>query len=106
MDNRAIARQLLAHADRLDLVDPNIYRRRAYRRAAQTVLAELRPVADLWHENGRAGLQTLVGIGDGLARSIEALLRDGEIPLSRPVTETDAKTVRMTVKGSMLHHAT
>ena len=93
MDNTDIARQLLAHAARLDHIDPNLYRRRAFRRAAESVLAEQLPVTDLLRTRGRAGLRALTGIGDGLARAIEELVRTGEISFPLQVIRTPAGAV-------------
>src|SRR3954452_3291573 len=96
MDNTAIARELLAHADQLDLTDPNLYRRRAFRRAAATVLAEPRPVVELLRDQGQAGLRQLIGIGSSLARAIEELICTGQIPPSRTVKQTRTGAVYKT----------
>jgi DNA polymerase/3'-5' exonuclease PolX len=93
MDNRTIAKRLLVYADVLDGTDPNIYRRRAYRRAAETVLAEDRPLADLLAERGTPGLRELPGIGASLAKSLEQLIRTGELPARSSV----ARTMRVAV---------
>src|SRR5207249_994362 len=71
MDNQTIADRLTAHANYLDAEDSNVYRVRAYRRAAETVRALDRPVADIVAAEGRAGLDALPGIGSHLAYTIE-----------------------------------
>ncbi len=84
MDNAAIARKLNDYATYLEGEDSNVYRVRAYRRAAATVLAQERPLADVVREKGRAGLEELPGIGASLAYTIEGLVRTGEFRTLRP----------------------
>src|SRR5262249_50270034 len=59
MDNRRIAKHLLAYAEYLEAREANIYRVRAYRRAAETVLGLDRPVSDVVTLEGREGLEQL-----------------------------------------------
>ena len=80
MDNCTIARQLQSAARRLETRRSNLYRVRAFRRAAQTVLGLERPLEDLLAETGRNGLRDLPGIGASLSSTIETLVRTGEIP--------------------------
>jgi DNA polymerase (family 10) len=84
MDNLTIARKLNDYATYLEGEEPNVYRVRAYRRAAETVQALDRPVAELVAEQGRAGLEALPGIGASLAYTIEGLVRTGEFRTLRP----------------------
>ena len=84
MDNQTIARKLNDYATYLEGEDPNVYRVRAYRRAAATVLAQERSLADVVREKGRAGLEELEGIGSSLAYTIEGLVRTGEFRTLRP----------------------
>jgi DNA polymerase (family 10) len=74
MTNNDVARQLQQHARRLAEKYGNLYRIRAYRRAAHAVLGLDRPVADLqkWE------LEVLPGIGDHLALAITNYVRTGE----------------------------
>ncbi len=78
MDNRSIAKRLLDHASYLEGQDANIYRVRAYRQAADTILGLDRPVADLVAEKGRQGLEELPGIGPHISFAIDSLVRTGE----------------------------
>lgn len=78
MDNITIAQHLRHHAHQLDGRDGNLFRIRAYRRAAQIVLGLDRPVLDILAESGTKGLQALPGIGEHLAFTIEHLARTGE----------------------------
>jgi DNA polymerase (family 10) len=77
MDNRSIAQRLLQHARDLDR-ETNLYRIRAYRRAAETVLRLERPIADIVSQQGRKGLEELPGIGQHLSFTIDGLVRTGE----------------------------
>lgn len=78
MDNRAIAQRLLEYARFLDARDANLYRVRAYRRAAETVMGLDRPVEAIVTEAGRKGLEELPGIGAHLSYTIDGLVRTGE----------------------------
>lgn len=73
MTNTDIARQLQQQARKLAQRYGNLYRIRAYRRAAQTVLGLTRAVAELhkWE------LEALPGIGDHLALAITHYTRTG-----------------------------
>ena len=81
MDNRQVAQRLMAYANYLDGREGNLYRIRAYRRAAETVLALERPLKDLIATAGRAGLEGLPGIGSHLAYTVEQLVCRGEFRL-------------------------
>lgn len=78
MDNRAIAEKLTEYANYLEADESNLYRVRAYRKAADTLLTLDRPVADVVAAEGRAGLEALPGIGSHLSYTIEGLVRTGE----------------------------
>lgn len=78
MDNATIANRLNEYATYLEGEESNVHRVRAYRRAAETVLAQLRPLSEVLGEKGRPGLEALPGIGASLAYTIEGLIRTGE----------------------------
>ncbi len=80
MDNRALAQRLRDHARQLEDQQANLYRIKAYRRAAETVLGLSEPVSDMVASQGRAGLRALPGVGPHLALAIESLVRTGEFP--------------------------
>jgi len=84
MDNATIAKKLNDYATYLEGEDTNVYRIRAYRRAAATVLAQERPLSEVVNEKGRAGLEELPGVGANLAYTIEGLVRTGEFRTLRP----------------------
>src|SRR5579884_2809928 len=93
MDNATIARKLNDYATYLEGEDTNVYRVRAYRRAAATVLEQERPLAEVVNEKGRAGLEELPGIGPSLAYTIEGLVRTGEFRTLRPDAATSIRSV-------------
>ncbi len=70
MDNRTIAEKLNDYARYLEGEESNVYRVRAYRRAAEVVLAQDRPLSEVVAEKGRAALEELPGIGSSLAYTI------------------------------------
>jgi DNA polymerase (family 10) len=79
MTNREIASWLADYADLLEKGGEKLYRTKAYRRAAESVLFALRPVERIVSEEGRKGLQKrLPGVGAHLAVTIEGLVRTGQ----------------------------
>jgi DNA polymerase (family 10) len=78
MDNLTLAQRLREHARQLDGRDGNLFRIRAYRRAAQILMGLERPVTEILAEAGVKGLQDIQGIGTHLAFTIEHLARTGE----------------------------
>jgi DNA polymerase (family 10) len=80
MDNLQLAQHLFDHAHELDAEGGNLYRVRAYRVAAQTVMELDEPVATLLERGGRRELEALPGIGGHVARTIESLIRTGQVP--------------------------
>jgi hypothetical protein len=85
MNNDWIAARLRGHADELERAGANIYRVRAYRRAADFVAGSSTSLVELVEEQGRAGLEALPGIGRSLAYTLELLVRTGEIHTLKPV---------------------
>jgi hypothetical protein len=79
MDNQTIAKKLLDYAEYLDAREANMYRIRAYRKAAETVLGLDRPLQDLVAAEGRAGLEELPGIGSHLSYTLAEMVRTGEL---------------------------
>ena len=78
MDNHTIAERLREYANYLESQEMNVYRVRAYRKAAETVLSLDRPLSEIVAQEGRAGLEALPGIGPHLSFTLEGLVRDGE----------------------------
>jgi DNA polymerase (family X) len=85
MDNRTIVEQLRQHARALDVEGGNLYRVRAYRRAADLIADLDEPLAAFLERGGRRGLRQLPGIGSHIALALEHLLRTGEMPPRLPV---------------------
>jgi DNA polymerase (family 10) len=79
MDNRTVARKLLDWARSLEAERASIYRVKAYRRAAETILGLERPVEELVAGGGRKSLKELPGIGGRMSEKIEKLVRTGDI---------------------------
>ncbi len=88
MDNRTLARRLLAMAHTLEEEHANLYRIKAYRRAAETILGLDRPVEDLVAHEGRRALKELPGIGGSLSETIEKLVRAGDIATLKENSDT------------------
>jgi DNA polymerase (family X) len=76
VSNDTIAERLEAFAALLELAESSAYASRAYRRAAETIRATPASVSELARE-GRA--TELRGVGPGIARRIEELVRTGRI---------------------------
>ena len=79
MDNRTLAERLASTARTLEAEHASLFRVRAYRRAAETILGLDCPVEKLIAQGGRQRLAELAGIGPRLSRTIEILIR-GEQP--------------------------
>jgi hypothetical protein len=84
MDNTTVAQKLADYATYLEAEDANVYRVRAYRRAADSVRALDRPLAEVFAAEGRDGLEQLPGVGSHLSYTIESLLKTGEFRTLRP----------------------
>jgi DNA polymerase/3'-5' exonuclease PolX len=78
MTNRIIAEMLFDYAGFLEARRASVYRIRAYRRAAETILSLDRSVEKILEVNGRAGLAALPWIGRRLSLTIEDLVETGE----------------------------
>jgi DNA polymerase/3'-5' exonuclease PolX len=73
MDNPAIAHELLRQARDLAAQGDNLYRVRAYRRAAAELFGLDRPVSSIVAESGSDGLMRIPGVGESLSRTIAEL---------------------------------
>ena len=79
MDNRTIATRLADRAHALEKERASLFRIRAYRRAAETILGLEVPVEELVEQGGHKKLANLPGIGRRLSRTIENLLHGVEV---------------------------
>ncbi len=95
LTNEAIASRLRTRAAELARGRDNLYRIRAFRQAAMSVLMLPTPVADLLAKKGRAGLAELPGIGASLAETIEKLTNDRE-----PESASDSRATALTAAKS------
>src|SRR6516165_5877090 len=77
MNNYEIARLLVDYAHFLEGRGENLYRIRAYRRAAETMLGLSKSIVELYQEEGSRGLRKLPGIGSHLSYTIETLICSG-----------------------------
>lgn len=85
MTNNDVARQLQQHARKLAENYGNLYRIRAYRRAAFAILGLDRPVAELPKQD----LESLPGIGGHLAVTIRHFARTGDWKTYEELTSAD-----------------
>ena len=83
MDNLAIARELLRQARELAAHGDNLYRVRAYRRAAAELTGMTRPVSEIIAEAGSDGLMMLPGVGESLSQTIAELASTADAQASR-----------------------
>src|SRR5262245_39910591 len=79
MTNNEVARKLQQHARELEAEGGSLFRARACRQAAFTILGMARPVVEVLQGAGRKGLEALPGVGQGLGYTLEVLLRTGEL---------------------------
>ena len=78
MSNTEIAERLKERAQELRRLHENLYRVKAYRFAAQSILRLEKPVESLVKEHGPRALEELPGIGKRLAAAITRYLETGE----------------------------
>ena len=76
-DNEKIADMLRQAAALLIDQGANPFRANAYRSAADTIAGLTRGVRDIFDTKGRAGLDALPGIGEGIASAIAEILITG-----------------------------
>jgi len=99
-ENRAIAAKLREAADLLQAQGANPFRVGAYRKAADTLSRLEAPIRALFDDRGREGLETLPGIGRGLASSMAEMLITGRwAQLERLRGEIDPEKLFQVVPG-------
>jgi len=81
LDNERLAERLSEIADLLDAQSANLFRRQAYRAAAETIRRLTRPARLILTEEGVEGLTRLPGIGTSIARTLKRLIETGHAPL-------------------------
>jgi DNA polymerase (family X) len=100
MDNHTIAQRLMQQARYLEDREASLYRVRAYRRAAETVLGLDAPVDRIVCEQGERGLRELPGVGVHIARAIETLVRTGALPTLNDEDSSKPREARVQSRGS------
>jgi predicted flap endonuclease-1-like 5' DNA nuclease len=81
LDNDQLAQRLSEIADLLDAQSANLFRRHAYRAAAETIRRLTRPVWQMLSEEGMEALTRLPGVGKSIARTLQRLCETGHAPL-------------------------
>ena len=74
LTNQDIARKLREHASELARTGDNLYRVRAFRQAAMTVLSLPEELSALVEADGTQALEQLPGVGKSLASTIASYL--------------------------------
>lgn len=92
MSNQEIARQLLDYAHFLECRRESIFRVRAYRRAAETMLGLSKDIVELYREEGAKGIRKLPGIGSHLSYTIEGLICSGKFQTREGLDEAFSMT--------------
>lgn len=77
--NEEVANNLREIADLLEKQNASYFRVNAYRRAAHTIESLTKPLKEIVDKQGIAGLTTLHGIGEGIARSIYEYVATGKM---------------------------
>ena len=80
MENATIAHELLRQARELAARGDNLYRVRAYRRAAAALFGLDRPVSAILAAEGLPGLRSVPGVGRSLARTVAELASVATVP--------------------------
>jgi hypothetical protein len=81
LDNEQLVQRLSEIADLLDAQSANLFRRQAYRTAADTIRRLTRPAWQILEDEGAEGLTRLPGIGRPIARTVQRLCETGHAPL-------------------------
>jgi DNA polymerase (family 10) len=76
LTNQQLAAIFSDIADRLEIQGESVFKIRAYRTAAQNILALPRPIADIWKEGG---LDEVPGVGPAIHDKIDELMRTGQL---------------------------
>ena len=98
--NEDIAGRLEEVAQLLATQGASRFRVRAYQRAAGTVRRLMRPVSDIFAQEGLEGLQALPGVGESIARAIRDMLARGRLAmLERLRGESDPAKLLASVPG-------
>jgi DNA polymerase (family X) len=98
--NPQIAALLRETADLLEAQEANVFRVRAYRRAAETIEQSTRPMVDILEEGGPEALIEIPSIGSGIAHAIAELVATGHMrALERLRGRSDPIALLTTIPG-------
>jgi DNA polymerase (family 10) len=78
LSNQEIAQVLFEVATLYEMRDET-YKARAYEHVAFGVQSFTRPIIELYREEGREGLKKVSGVGEGIARHLEQLIKTGRL---------------------------
>jgi len=99
-ENAQIATQLREAAALVEAQGGNPFRVGAYRKAADALARAARPVRELFDAQGRAGLETMPGVGPGIAGAIAEMLVTGRwAQLARLRGDADPESLFRIVPG-------
>jgi DNA polymerase (family 10) len=80
MNNQQLADVFSDIAARLDIEgEENVFAIRAYQRAAESIAASPRALAEIYKESGLKGLEAVSGIGKEIAKKIESFVTTGKL---------------------------
>lgn len=99
-ENAALAGKLRDYADLLDEQEAEVFRARAYRRAAEVVDGLDRPVSAILAEEGREGLEALHRIGPRIAAALSEMCATGRwSQLERVRGQVEPEALFRTIPG-------
>ncbi|MFH1826012.1 MAG: DNA polymerase/3'-5' exonuclease PolX [bacterium] len=79
MDNQQFAKILWEIAEFLELKQDNIFKIRAYRKAAQIISSLSVDLGEIYKKGGLKGLQEIPGIGEHIAAKCEEFIKKGKV---------------------------
>jgi DNA polymerase (family 10) len=79
MSNQELANILEEIADFLEIEGVE-WEVRAYRRAAENIIALSEDISEIYNKNGKKGLMEIKGVGEGISKNIIEYLETGTIP--------------------------
>ncbi len=88
--NEELASALMEVATLLQIQGANRFRVEAYYRAANMLLALIKPAWQLYELEGLEGLETLPGIGRTISRALQQMIRGGRWPLLERLSGNDS----------------
>ena len=89
-NNEELAGALMEVATLLQIQGANRFRVEAYYRAANMLLALIKPAWQLYELEGLAGLEALPGIGRTISKALQQMIRGGRWPLLERLSGNDS----------------